>query len=493
MITIQRRAVLGAAAASIVPFETWLVTEARAAGPAAVRYNVASAQGQAMLKKYAKAVGLMMAAPPGSPCSWTFQWYTHFVPNNTTKAQAIAAIYPNGQPVADKALAQAMWNTCEAHSAGMDENMFMPWHRMFVWYFENIVRKVLADPTFTLPYWNYSNPAQRQLPAAFRVVPTPAQPNPLYRSTRNAAANNGTGIPGNQVALTALAQTQYGSGPNNIPQGFNAAVDFGIHGNVHVWVGNSQGMASVPWAANDPIFWLHHCNIDRLWASWNNAGRANPGAPWTQKTFVFADANCKQIVTAVGSVDRIAKLNYTYQAFEPVPGAVAAPAQMMAMAPTLHLQSSGGATAGAVTLGAGASRAVMQRPAAAPAGVASFAAVGLAIGAAKTVYLALDNVSTNTPPDVVYDVYLDLPDGTPPSPDGPYYAGTINFFAASHPHADHGAEPLKRSFTLDVTQVVRDLATVGKLTDTPSVTFVPVGAPNPAAKPVVGGIRIVEQ
>jgi hypothetical protein len=38
-----------------------------------------------------------------------------------------------------------------------------------------------------------------------------------------------------------------------------------IHNRVHVWVGgNMLGCAS----PNDPVFWLHHCNIDRLWARW---------------------------------------------------------------------------------------------------------------------------------------------------------------------------------------------------------------------------------
>ena len=44
-----------------------------------------------MLKKYAQAVKLMMALPPSDPLSWTFQWYTHAVPTNTTKAAAISA------------------------------------------------------------------------------------------------------------------------------------------------------------------------------------------------------------------------------------------------------------------------------------------------------------------------------------------------------------------------------------------------------------------
>lgn len=38
-----------------------------------------------------------------------------------------------------------------------------------------------------------------------------------------------------------------------------------IHNRVHLWVGGSMLPESSP---NDPVFWLHHCNIDRLWTQW---------------------------------------------------------------------------------------------------------------------------------------------------------------------------------------------------------------------------------
>lgn len=38
---------------------------------------------------------------------------------------------------------------------------------------------------------------------------------------------------------------------------------------VHVWVGGEMGAPSS--AANDPVFWLHHCNVDRLWDVWQQA------------------------------------------------------------------------------------------------------------------------------------------------------------------------------------------------------------------------------
>src|SRR5947208_3638324 len=94
---------LAGAGATIFP---GLVNQANAA--TVTRYNLASPNGQAMLKKYAQAVKLMMARPSSDPLSWTFQWYTHAVPTNTTKSAAIASIFgPN--PSAQKSLATDMW------------------------------------------------------------------------------------------------------------------------------------------------------------------------------------------------------------------------------------------------------------------------------------------------------------------------------------------------------------------------------------------------
>lgn len=57
---------------------------------------------------------------------------------------------------------------------------------------------------------------------------------------------------------------------------FSDAVE-NIHGLIHVWTGGeiiqnatrvSGDMASIAFAAYDPIFWAHHCTIDYLWWAW---------------------------------------------------------------------------------------------------------------------------------------------------------------------------------------------------------------------------------
>ncbi len=123
---------LAGAGGSLLPSFT---REANAA--TMTRYNLASANGQVMLKKYAQAVKAMVALPPSNPMSWTFQWYTHAVPTNTTKACAINSIF-GAASSPQKTLATAMWNTCQGHFSAAAEPYFLPWHRMYVCFFEQI-------------------------------------------------------------------------------------------------------------------------------------------------------------------------------------------------------------------------------------------------------------------------------------------------------------------------------------------------------------------
>ena len=47
-----------------------------------------------------------------------------------------------------------------------------------------------------------------------------------------------------------------------------------MHNAVHIWVGGDMGPGTSP---NDPIFFLHHCNVDRIWAKWQEIRRAETG------------------------------------------------------------------------------------------------------------------------------------------------------------------------------------------------------------------------
>lgn len=79
----------------------------------------------------------------------------------------------------------------------------------------------------------------------------------------------------------------------------------GIHNGVHVWVGGTMGFIST--APADPIFWLHHANIDRIWDMWQ---RDNPGE---NPNLVGSDATMDPWMS-FGEVDTrtVSGLGYVY-------------------------------------------------------------------------------------------------------------------------------------------------------------------------------------
>ena len=76
-------------------------------------------------------------------------------------------------------------------------------------------------------------------------------------------------------------------------------------------------MGNFSGAGRDPIFWLHHCNIDRLWEKWlsQGGGRTNPIAntTWMNKTSTFADVNGSFVTMRNSDVlSTVSQLNYQY-------------------------------------------------------------------------------------------------------------------------------------------------------------------------------------
>lgn len=138
---------------------------------------------------------------------------------------------------------------------------FLAWHRGYVALFERQLRAVSGDPGLTLPYWDYYE--DPNLPPEFT---DPSPWNPLYMDRVN---NNVAG------ALTydpfAASVTTFQGGAT----AFEQMLENAPHDPVHDLIG---GLMSGMDSPLDPIFWLHHANIDRLYSAWvaAAAGRAVP-------------------------------------------------------------------------------------------------------------------------------------------------------------------------------------------------------------------------
>jgi tyrosinase len=243
--------------------------------------------GARMLDSYARAVHAMLALPPEDPRNWYRQALIHTLD-----------------------CAHGNW-------------WFLPWHRGYLGWFEQICRELSGDPAFALPYWDWS--AEPRIPAGmFNGVLDPN--HSAYRARaldfdyrlRAALANADTwrisgaaydprsryaqllqrhirfddnllffdqpgargpgrahpafsSIAASAVSLdtihAALAAPDFPTFGSPKTAGHGSMAGFGIleaspHNDVH-----RRFMADMM-SPVDPLFFLHHANIDRLWDVW---------------------------------------------------------------------------------------------------------------------------------------------------------------------------------------------------------------------------------
>ena len=146
-----------------------------------------------------------------------------------------------------------------------------------------------------------------------------------------------------------MRQTRYGRIPG--PTGFTFQLEQQPHNLMHVEVGGEGWMSDPRMAARDPIFWLHHANIDRLWKRWIQleGGRTNPTADptWMNSKFAFYDEEKRRVeMTGAQVLETVPQLDYRYDDDPPLivvagqdrpPGEAAAPVQELASATDVTL------------------------------------------------------------------------------------------------------------------------------------------------------------
>jgi tyrosinase len=143
--------------------------------------------------------------------------------------------------------------------------LFLSWHRAYLYFFEKALQDVV--PGVTLPWWDWT---LGEIPPAYARRRVARRVNPLYDSP---IQPSGRRRPDEDRTWRQPAA----AGELPTPDGLEAMLREGdfttfqteledAHGGVHIWVGGTMGNIAV--AAYDPIFWAHHCMIDRCWYLW---------------------------------------------------------------------------------------------------------------------------------------------------------------------------------------------------------------------------------
>ena len=470
-------------AAGMLPFSGWLTSGAYAQTVPRVRYEVFSPKGLAMLNRYSQAVGIMKdRLPAHHPHSWRFQTSIHAVantgdlpPGTNPADEDIDTIFrakhgenaatvmahrklalgaePGGQIGDDRT-----WSTCPHHTP---TRQFLPWHRFYLAYFEQIIEKVLGKP-FSLPYWDYFNPAKRHLPPMFAPQFIGGRKNPLYFAARSSEFKR-NGLSADVIPV--LNDPDKGSLLKNpsllgTPRrfGFNNELEGQLHDLIHGSVGTRFGMANVSWAARDPIFWLHHANIDRVWESWRRPGpdgssSLDPGNGDAWYNAQYAFVNAAGAAVRSDSPDRAMRaafnLKYKYDFLIPLDAMPLAVGE--AAGPSAPTKTHEGSAANAKIRGANDSVTIPLAPAA-PDGVA----LGLSTNTATRWALNLKLLTAPAPG--LYRVFMENSLGTTGATQAPVQIGVFSLFSlqGANGHVHTGSAPMETTVELDITGKVRD-------------------------------------
>ncbi len=279
-----------------------------------------------LLNAYRKAVRAMNARKPSDPLSWFYQAAIHGVSDD---ARAKAAAQDPGVAKVDS----KFWNQCPHN--GQNSANFLPWHRGYTHFLEQIVRLHAEEDDFALPYWNFTEKGNRQFPRVFGIQhldgnlknDAPSNINPLYLEERDHYFCSyehpfAEGLPllelgdravdisrpmGSPIFFGATEREGLGGGIADDDPTTRGLLESYPHDQIHRAVGgivltpgssepSAGAMAVPPTAAFDPIFAVVHANIDRLWVEWSLMSGKTwgvlPSVAWfNERPWYFVDRN----------------------------------------------------------------------------------------------------------------------------------------------------------------------------------------------------------
>lgn len=177
------------------------------------------------------------------------------------------------------------WGVHTMPGMGMIGRNFLAWHRRYLLEFEQRLQAV--HPEVSVPYWDW---------VAHTEIPAPLTDQRLLRGwsvTRDQFDQEQ--LPSRKLVDAVLLNKTFTSFQTDLE---------GIHGSVHNAIGGDMATSHSP---ADPVFWLHHANVDRLWAKWQRSPKGSD-PPNVSETL-----QPKPLLgVKVASVLDVAKLGYRY-------------------------------------------------------------------------------------------------------------------------------------------------------------------------------------
>ena len=418
-----------------------------------VRRRVGTAAAATDVATYDAAVAAMKALPGNDPRNWTNQANIHL------------NFCPHGN-----------W-------------YFLPWHRAYLLYFEQICANLTGVDDFALPYWNWQ--LDRQIPAPFWA-------GALNHAPRSAGPNSQAGLSyiGANVIEGIMDLSnfeQFASYESNALRngtgGGYGELEATPHNSIHGFVGGTMASFTSPL---DPVFWCHHNMIDCMWDRWNNhLGNLNTSdTNWTQFNlsgmFVDGDGNAAEMTCGVTTV--LPLITYRFDDSQKGDGN---PDETIPMVFTKEVMQAGGNIKHQIRQTAGLGGRAVLRPGARLTRRAQLSdgmlneSVADGDGAGRLL-VRLTGVHSPANDDTYLRVFVNLPNASAATPvSNPHYAGSVGFFTDPRRHGG-----MRHDHYIDISRTVARLTEAGMMAATDPIAITVINVAHEAGTRAPGPVRV---
>ena len=189
---------------------------------------------------------------------------------------AAASPVPHGNYRQLVSVHQHWWHFMHSTNGELGTQRFLPWHRLYLMVLEQVIRAIPNYSNFFIPYcdwttdqsipnWLENFKPHVDIPDVETIPPQPTSYNHIdvYRTP----GQQGGFLPTKNDISYCLEIPKY--------RDFTLELE-GLHNGVHAWVGGT--MTDIMTSPADPLFWMHHANVDRIYTLWQ---KNHPDSPDT--------------------------------------------------------------------------------------------------------------------------------------------------------------------------------------------------------------------
>lgn len=189
---------------------------------------------------------------------------------------ALNILYSNGTITAFADVHEEHGITSPIHTISPSYNgeQFLPWHRFFLIDMEQRIKAAGTSYTYlSIPYWNWATDQNSGSPQFWDKGFLNKDNNfPGWNFSRfisSGALPTSSNINGT-MSLTTFFINTTSKGPTSTD--FSHRLEY-YHDVVHGWVGGDMGFIQT--SPRDPVFYLHHSMVDKLWQNWEDQSTNN--------------------------------------------------------------------------------------------------------------------------------------------------------------------------------------------------------------------------